>query len=108
MTECEVNIKFNYYTYSRKKKKKQTKLQRLCINFQLCQARGFVCELCNSSEIIYPWELNKVTRCDGCGTCYHLKCLNPKYNSKRLDCKRCSRLKARRESIIEETEVCLT
>ncbi|XP_014203887.1 run domain Beclin-1-interacting and cysteine-rich domain-containing protein [Copidosoma floridanum] len=62
----------------------------------LCQARAFVCEFCNSSEVIYPWELSKVTRCESCGACYHLRCVNPNHNSKRLDCKRCTRLKERR------------
>ncbi|KAJ8684242.1 hypothetical protein QAD02_020034 [Eretmocerus hayati] len=65
----------------------------------LCQARGFVCELCNSQDVIYPWELNKVIRCDKCGACYHLTCSNPSGNiPKEVNCKRCNRLKARRES----------
>ncbi|XP_058795536.1 run domain Beclin-1-interacting and cysteine-rich domain-containing protein isoform X2 [Phymastichus coffea] len=68
-------------------------------NCVLCQARGFICELCNSKDVIYPWEMNKVTRCDNCGTCYHIACANPDSNTKKIvDCKRCSRLRARHES----------
>ncbi|OXU29786.1 hypothetical protein TSAR_006955 [Trichomalopsis sarcophagae] len=64
----------------------------------LCQARGFMCELCHSKDVIYPWELDKVKRCDSCGTCYHAACAKPDSN----ECKRCDRLQARRESKEEQ------
>ena len=32
----------------------------------LCQGKGFVCEMCdNANDIIYPFELNKVSSCPG-------------------------------------------
>ncbi|XP_011505731.1 PREDICTED: run domain Beclin-1 interacting and cysteine-rich containing protein [Ceratosolen solmsi marchali] len=64
----------------------------------LCQARGFVCELCNSKDVIYPWELNKVMRCESCGTCYHKTCISANGKAGNKECKRCSRLQARRRS----------
>lgn len=57
---------------------------------QLCQARGFVCEVCRSQEIIYPWELDKVVRCGNCGACFHNICYSPK-----LACPRCIRISRR-------------
>lgn len=63
----------------------------------LCQARGFMCEICNdnSKDVIYPWELNKVIRCDACGACYHINCRN---NSSSKECPRCVRIQARKLS----------
>lgn len=63
--------------------------------FQLCQARGFVCELCCSKDVIFPWELSKVSRCEMCGACFHNEC---KQNFNKSDCPRCIRLHARRIS----------
>ncbi|XP_063236877.1 run domain Beclin-1-interacting and cysteine-rich domain-containing protein isoform X2 [Bacillus rossius redtenbacheri] len=57
---------------------------------QLCQARGFVCELCPSKEVIFPWQLGKVSRCVSCGACFHAAC------SGAAPCPRCARLEARR------------
>ncbi|KAG7207686.1 hypothetical protein KM043_009305 [Ampulex compressa] len=66
---------------------------------ELCQARGFVCELCCSKEVIFPWELLKVIRCELCGACFHLECKNA---SNRTKCPRCKRLHARLISRKEE------
>lgn len=65
---------------------------------ELCQARGFVCELCSSKEVIFPWQLVKVTRCDQCGACFHAQCKN---KSSKKECPRCKRLQARRTSVEE-------
>lgn len=62
------------------------------IPFQLCQARGFVCELCPSQEVIFPWQLGRVARCSTCGACFHIACWSPS------PCPRCTRLSARRQS----------
>lgn len=62
---------------------------------QLCPARGFVCELCPSKEVIFPWFINKVSRCSKCGSCFHIQCFKAKF------CPRCARVGARRQSQIE-------
>ncbi|XP_020300230.1 run domain Beclin-1-interacting and cysteine-rich domain-containing protein [Pseudomyrmex gracilis] len=62
---------------------------------ELCQARGFVCELCCSKDIIFPWDLSTVIRCEKCGACFHTDC---KHTSNKLECPRCVRLRARRIS----------
>lgn len=59
----------------------------------LCQARGFLCELCNCKEVIFPWVLGEVSRCQLCGACFHIKCFDRK-------CPRCIRLAARKLSKI--------
>ncbi|XP_071453937.1 run domain Beclin-1-interacting and cysteine-rich domain-containing protein isoform X2 [Hetaerina americana] len=72
---------------------------------QLCMARGFVCELCASPEIIHPWQIPKVSRCAGCGACFHASCREEAKKEKRIrkqqegtfnndacTCPRCKRL----------------
>uniref|UniRef100_A0A8D8VS84 Run domain Beclin-1-interacting and cysteine-rich domain-containing protein n=1 Tax=Cacopsylla melanoneura TaxID=428564 RepID=A0A8D8VS84_9HEMI len=63
---------------------------------QLCLARGFICELCQSEEVIFPWQLSSVHRCTQCGACYHSKC----YHSTGTPCMRCVRIKIRRDSVV--------
>ncbi|KAK2907966.1 run domain Beclin-1-interacting and cysteine-rich domain-containing protein isoform X2 [Channa argus] len=59
----------------------------------LCQAKGFVCEFCgNDKDIIFPFQLNKCQRCEGCHACYHRSCFRAGN-----DCPRCLRLAERRE-----------
>ncbi|CAM9363417.1 unnamed protein product [Lampetra planeri] len=40
----------------------------------LCSQKGFICEICNSSEIIYPFEVSSTTRCDRCQAVFHKAC----------------------------------
>ncbi|XP_012286389.1 run domain Beclin-1-interacting and cysteine-rich domain-containing protein isoform X2 [Orussus abietinus] len=65
------------------------------LDCELCQARGFVCELCGSKDVIFPWQLLKVIRCEQCGACFHIGC---KEISTKAECPRCTRLQARRLS----------
>ncbi|RZC43316.1 run domain Beclin-1 interacting and cysteine-rich containing protein, partial [Asbolus verrucosus] len=44
---------------------------------RLCLARGFICEICNAPEVIFPWQMRRVRRCSQCGMCYHANCWNP-------------------------------
>ncbi|XP_039279573.1 run domain Beclin-1-interacting and cysteine-rich domain-containing protein isoform X2 [Nilaparvata lugens] len=66
---------------------------------QLCQVRGFVCEVCRSQEVIYPWELERVVRCMKCGSCFHSNCYSPK-----LDCPRCLRILQRAASSVQRQQ----
>lgn len=62
---------------------------------KLCLARGFICEICNDDQIIFPWQMRHVSRCIKCGACYHSKC----WNADEDPCKKCSRIAKRKESI---------
>lgn len=57
----------------------------------LCRQRGFFCEFCkNQQDILYPFELDRVTRCV-CHSCFHSECYV------REKCPRCLRLKLRQQ-----------
>ncbi|XP_066589438.1 run domain Beclin-1-interacting and cysteine-rich domain-containing protein isoform X2 [Prorops nasuta] len=80
---------------------KLEELVELCCNHatncEFCIARGFVCELCKckAADIIFPWELLKVIRCESCGACFHIRC---KQAFDRKGCPRCRRIQDRRIS----------
>ncbi|XP_030321729.1 pleckstrin homology domain-containing family M member 1 [Calypte anna] len=43
-------------------------------NCDLCTQRGFICQICNSSDIIFPFEFDTTTRCSECKTVFHRDC----------------------------------
>nr|XP_033806017.1 protein associated with UVRAG as autophagy enhancer isoform X2 [Geotrypetes seraphini] len=58
---------------------------------ELCQARGFICEFCQSSDIIFPFQTVTCRRCTACKACFHKQCF------KTEDCPRCQRMQARKK-----------
>ncbi|XP_061872687.1 pleckstrin homology domain-containing family M member 1-like [Colius striatus] len=40
----------------------------------LCTQRGFICQICNSSDIIFPFEFDTTSRCSECKTVFHRAC----------------------------------
>ncbi|XP_053119912.1 pleckstrin homology domain-containing family M member 1-like [Hemicordylus capensis] len=43
-------------------------------NCDLCTQRGFICQICNSNDIIFPFEFETTTRCSECKTVFHCSC----------------------------------
>ncbi|XP_076435294.1 run domain Beclin-1-interacting and cysteine-rich domain-containing protein-like isoform X2 [Babylonia areolata] len=56
----------------------------------LCQGLGFICEICQETEVIFPFQLQQVSRCPVCQACYHKSCFIPG------KCPKCSRMEIRR------------
>ncbi|KAM9215146.1 LOW QUALITY PROTEIN: pleckstrin homology domain-containing family M member 1 [Leptosomus discolor] len=52
----------------------------------LCTQRGFICQICNSSDIIFPFEFDSTTRCSECKTVFHRDC-----QASAKSCPRCER-----------------
>ncbi|KAM3917331.1 pleckstrin homology domain-containing family M member 3 [Leptodactylus fuscus] len=52
----------------------------------LCSQKGFICEICNNGEILYPFEENSTSRCENCGAVFHSDC-----KVKTVPCPRCVR-----------------
>ncbi|KAM6896955.1 pleckstrin homology domain-containing family M member 1 [Xenentodon cancila] len=54
----------------------------------LCTQRGFICQICHSKDIIFPFQFDSTTRCKDCKAVFHLAC-----KSGRSPCPRCQRMK---------------
>ncbi|XP_065840480.1 run domain Beclin-1-interacting and cysteine-rich domain-containing protein-like [Oscarella lobularis] len=67
----------------------------------LCQARGFVCEVCKDfKDIIFPFQTRKCAQCPECRNCFHSRC----FESVKNQCSRCERMRARKLKGNEESE----
>ncbi|KAL4609085.1 hypothetical protein GN956_G24364 [Arapaima gigas] len=58
---------------------------------QLCLANGFICELCHSQEIIFPFQSERCKRCTECKACFHAWCFTD------VECPKCVRIQTRRK-----------
>ncbi|XP_034050639.1 pleckstrin homology domain-containing family M member 1 isoform X1 [Thalassophryne amazonica] len=54
----------------------------------LCTQRGFICQMCHSDDIIFPFQFDSTTRCKQCKAVFHLTCKVPPRS-----CPRCVRMK---------------
>ncbi|XP_061580318.1 pleckstrin homology domain-containing family M member 3 isoform X2 [Cololabis saira] len=52
----------------------------------LCREKGFICELCQNGQVLYPFQENTTRRCDICGAVFHAEC-----RQKAQPCPRCVR-----------------
>ncbi|XP_074599419.1 uncharacterized protein LOC141853825 [Brevipalpus obovatus] len=60
----------------------------------LCSQRGFICEICKSPQIIYPFDTDNTFRCESCKAVFHQSCYIMDESNKR-PCPRCLRIKRR-------------
>ncbi|XP_067944045.1 run domain Beclin-1-interacting and cysteine-rich domain-containing protein-like isoform X1 [Watersipora subatra] len=64
----------------------------------LCKAKGFICEICNDDkEVIFPFQFDKVIRCNFCLSCFHSTC----YAKRGKNCPKCARIEARKMSLAD-------
>uniref|UniRef100_A0A671Y0I7 Pleckstrin homology domain containing, family M (with RUN domain) member 1 n=1 Tax=Sparus aurata TaxID=8175 RepID=A0A671Y0I7_SPAAU len=54
----------------------------------LCTQRGFICQICRTDDIIFPFQFDSTTRCKDCKTVFHLTCKAPGD-----PCPRCQRMR---------------
>ncbi|KAM7111405.1 protein associated with UVRAG as autophagy enhancer isoform 1-T4 [Molossus nigricans] len=57
---------------------------------ELCQGKGFICEFCRSTTVIFPFQTSTCRRCSECRACFHKQCFRSS------ECPRCARITARR------------
>nr|XP_057934155.1 pleckstrin homology domain-containing family M member 1 [Doryrhamphus excisus]XP_057934156.1 pleckstrin homology domain-containing family M member 1 [Doryrhamphus excisus]XP_057934157.1 pleckstrin homology domain-containing family M member 1 [Doryrhamphus excisus] len=55
---------------------------------ELCTQRGFICQMCHASDIIFPFQFDSTARCKTCKAVFHRACMAPG-----LCCPRCLRMK---------------
>ena len=60
---------------------------------ELCSQQGYLCGVCASKELIYPFEFEKVVKCPKCLACYHKKCFKEPHQ-----CPLCKRKQNRKKA----------
>uniref|UniRef100_A0A8C1IE06 Pleckstrin homology domain containing, family M (with RUN domain) member 1 n=1 Tax=Cyprinus carpio TaxID=7962 RepID=A0A8C1IE06_CYPCA len=63
----------------------------------LCTQRGFICQICNSDNIIFPFQFDSTIRCEVCKTVFHSSC-----KAKCPVCPRCVRIQKYMERDLED------
>ncbi|XP_051770137.1 pleckstrin homology domain-containing family M member 1 isoform X2 [Ctenopharyngodon idella] len=66
-------------------------------NCDLCTQRGFICQICNSDTIIFPFQFDSTSRCNVCKTVFHSSC-----KAKCSVCPRCVRIQKYLERDLED------
>ncbi|OAF68343.1 Differentially expressed in FDCP 8 [Intoshia linei] len=66
-------------------------IKHIKVDCLLCKGKGYVCEICSSEEIIYPFG-DDVTSCEKCYSLYHTYC----YDKTVEQCPRCMRRLSRK------------
>uniref|UniRef100_A0A914DBQ9 Rubicon Homology domain-containing protein n=1 Tax=Acrobeloides nanus TaxID=290746 RepID=A0A914DBQ9_9BILA len=51
----------------------------------LCLQKGFICEICSSKKVIYPFQMDIAFRCTKCFAVFHIKCIE------KQECPKCLR-----------------
>jgi hypothetical protein len=63
-------------------------------NCARCNAKGYICEVCNSDDVIFPFDATKISECNTCKTLCHAKC----WTSCKTGCPKCARIERYRLS----------
>ncbi|XP_028990467.1 pleckstrin homology domain-containing family M member 1 [Betta splendens] len=58
----------------------------------LCMQRGFICQICHSNDIIFPFQFDTTTRCKDCKSVFHRTC-----KATGTPCPRCQRMRKYQE-----------
>ncbi|XP_020849403.1 protein associated with UVRAG as autophagy enhancer isoform X2 [Phascolarctos cinereus] len=58
---------------------------------ELCQGKGFICEFCQSTAVIFPFQTSTCKRCPACKACFHKQCFRSG------DCPKCLRIQTRKK-----------
>ncbi|GAB0098946.1 uncharacterized protein DMENIID0001_147580 [Sergentomyia squamirostris] len=66
--------------------------QEHILNCRLCSQKGFICEICKSQKVLYPFNIDTTFRCEICGAVFHDTCLNALQ-----PCPKCDRKKKRED-----------
>jgi pleckstrin homology domain-containing family M member 1 len=63
----------------------------------LCSQKGFLCEVCQKPEVLYPFDVDGTFRCQKCTNIYHKSCMN-----ENQACPKCVRIRRRLEATQED------
>ena len=63
----------------------------------LCKLKGYYCEICKGSQILYPFDTDSTKRCENCKSVFHMKCFDEKYD--RHSCPKCLRMAKKKSQL---------
>ena len=63
------------------------------VSCESCLSRGNLCGLCNSPEILFPFETETTVRCKTCGHVYHSSCVDMLNATGNVKCPNCEKNK---------------
>lgn len=64
---------------------------------RLCHLKGFICEICQSPRVLYPFHIATTFRCVTCGAVFHAECLN-----EHQPCPKCERRRKRDDQPLQD------
>ncbi|XP_041830106.1 pleckstrin homology domain-containing family M member 1 [Melanotaenia boesemani] len=67
------------------------------LHCDLCTQRGFICQICHSDDILFPFQFDSTTRCKDCKAVFHQAC-----KSAESSCPRCLRMKKYLERVLQD------
>nr|XP_055031193.1 pleckstrin homology domain-containing family M member 1 [Misgurnus anguillicaudatus]XP_055031194.1 pleckstrin homology domain-containing family M member 1 [Misgurnus anguillicaudatus] len=67
------------------------------LHCHVCTQRGFICQICNADDIIFPFQYDSTCRCGMCKTVFHSSC-----KAQCPDCPRCVRIQKYMERDLED------
>jgi hypothetical protein len=75
--------------------------------FQICEGHGFICELCQNKNPIFPFQVEEgIFKCQDCNSCFHRNCIT----GTNKECPKCLRLKKKINTTeeVEENETTIS
>ena len=59
---------------------------------ETCKAKGYICDVCNRQEILFPFQFEETSRCSTCRSVFHRSC-HDLMRAERRPCPHCERKK---------------
>ena len=67
---------------------------------RLCHDKGHCCEICRSEERLFPWDEDRISKCEHCGAISHQRCAAAAAAATSrggISCRKCERIRRVRE-----------
>lgn len=66
---------------------------------ETCKGKGFYCEICKSNELLFSFQIRKISKCPVCKALYHNSCVKKQgYSWKCIKCSRRDQLNQRKSN----------
>jgi run domain Beclin-1 interacting cysteine-rich containing protein len=66
---------------------------------ETCKGKGFYCEICKNNELLFSFQVRKISKCPVCKSLYHLTCVKKQgFSWKCVKCARRDQLSQRKSN----------